>query len=153
VDQYNTLGIPENIEDTKKVITASIENNQQKEITAYTFKITANSDNSFIGLFGLNLAQKKYNSAEIWFKILPKYWKKGFTTEAVIAILDYCFDELKLHRVTAGCAVDNIGSIRVLEKSVMKREGLARKTLPLKTGWSDNYEYAILEDEFKHSNL
>ena len=59
------------------------------------------------------------------------------------------FHTLKLHRIHAGCAVDNIGSIKVLEKAGMQREGRARQTLPLIDGWSDNYNYAILEVEFK----
>jgi hypothetical protein len=29
----------------------------------------------------------------------------------------------------------------------MIREGRLRQTLPLKTGWSDNFEYAILESD------
>ena len=147
VDQYNTLGIPTSMKDTRKVVTASIKNNLQEKISNYTFKITSKDSGGFIGLLGVNLAKEKYKSAEIWFKILPSYWNKGITTDAVNTILDFCFENLKLHRVCAGCAVDNIGSIKVLEKVGMRREGHARKTLPLKTGWSDNYEYAILETD------
>jgi len=53
-----------------------------------------------------------------------------------------------LHRVGAGVAVQNAGSIRVLEKIGMKLEGRHRKILPLKEGWSDNFEYAILEEDW-----
>jgi RimJ/RimL family protein N-acetyltransferase len=49
----------------------------------------------------------------------------------------------------AGCAADNIGSIRTLEKVGMVKEGRKRKVLPLKSGWSDTFEYAILESDFK----
>jgi RimJ/RimL family protein N-acetyltransferase len=30
--------------------------------------------------------------------------------------LSFWFKNLKLHRITAGCAIDNIASIKVLEK-------------------------------------
>lgn len=76
---------------------------------------------------------------------------KGFGTEALNLFLDFGFKNLKLHRITAGCAIDNIGSIKVLEKVGMKREGHARQSLPLKSGWSDNFEYAILETDKRKS--
>ena len=67
-------------------------------------------------------------------------------------MVNYGFDELKLHRIQAGAAVKNIGSIKVLEKVGFIKEGRGRQILPLKSGWSDNYEYAILEtDERKLS--
>ncbi len=62
-------------------------------------------------------------------------------------MLDLGFDHLKLHRLQAGCAVGNLGSIKVLEKVGMIKEGRGRQILPLSTGWSDNYEYSILESD------
>jgi RimJ/RimL family protein N-acetyltransferase len=49
----------------------------------------------------------------------------------------------------AGCAVENYASIRVLEKVGMQKEGRRRKVLPLQNGWSDNFEFAILDGDFK----
>lgn len=147
VDHFNTLGIPESMAITSKIISPQIEAHDQDEILSYTFAIEELETGLFIGLFGLNLGSKKYNNAEIWYKLNPTHWNKGYATEAVKCVLRFCFETLKLHRVSAGCAIENIGSIRVLEKAGMTREGHARKTLPLKTGWSDNYEYAILETD------
>jgi RimJ/RimL family protein N-acetyltransferase len=65
----------------------------------------------------------------------------------LVAIIDFSFNMLNLHRIQAGCAVDNIGSIKVLEKVGMIREGRGRQILPLKSGWSDNFEYSILETD------
>lgn len=62
-------------------------------------------------------------------------------------MLEFGFTELNLHRIEAGCAVENTGSIRVLEKVGMIREGRKRKVLPLKNGWSDNFHYAILSSD------
>ena len=59
-------------------------------------------------------------------------------------VLVFGFDDLKLHRIEAGCAVDNLGSIHTLEKVGMTREGRKRQVLSLEDGWSDNFEYAIL---------
>jgi RimJ/RimL family protein N-acetyltransferase len=146
-DEYNALGIPENIEETKAVITPWIAEHQLDEIKNYTFAIENKSTSEFMGLFGFKVGNKKYNRAEVWYKIHTDYWKKGYATEAVKAIINFGFDTLQLHRIEAGCAVDNIGSIKVLEKAGMIREGRGRQVLPLKSGWSDNFEYSILETD------
>jgi RimJ/RimL family protein N-acetyltransferase len=56
---------------------------------------------------------------------------KGYGTE-VNRVLDFGFNDLNLHRIKAGCAVENIASIKVLEKVGMIREGRGRQLLPLK---------------------
>jgi len=150
-DEFNTLGIPKNIDETKSIILAWISENEKHKITNHTFAIELNPDNTFIGLFGLKLWDKKHRRAELWYKIHSDYWRKGFAAESVNLILDYGFEILKLHRIQAGCAVDNIGSIKVLEKVGMTREGRGRQLLPLKNGWSDNFEYSILETDERKS--
>ncbi len=147
VDRYNTLGIPKNFEETKKVMKPLLEANKKDKIDYYTFAIEQKTDKQFVGLMALTLRSKKYNSAEVWFKLNPAFWGKGYATEALNILIKFAFDELNLHRVEAGCAVKNIASARVLEKVGMQYEGLRRKILPLKRGWSDNFEYAILKSD------
>ena len=62
--------------------------------------------------------------------------------------MNFCFSELKLHRVEAGCATANIASIKVLKKCGMIKEAQRRKLLPIRGEWFDNFEYAILEEDF-----
>lgn len=146
-DEFNTLGIPENIEETKSIIEPWIAENKLTEIRKYTFAIENKLDREFIGLFGLKLWSKKHRRGEVWYKIHSKHWNNGLATEILATMIDFGFDKLNLHRIQAGCAVGNIGSIKVLEKVGMVREGRGRKLLPLKSGWSDNFEYSILETD------
>ena len=147
IDKYNTLGIPKDIEETRKIVEALVIDNNKTKIHRHTFAIERMEDNQFIGLIALNLGSEKYKLAEVWFKFYPDYWNKGFATEALNRIIDFGFEKLRLHRIEAGCAVENLGSVKLLEKVGMTREGSKRKALPLKTGWADNYEYAILESD------
>lgn len=149
-DRFNALGIPENLEATKTLMLAQIEENKQENPANYTFIIEELNSNAFIGLLGFKLGSPKYKTAEIWYKLNHEYWNKGFATEAVIRIIEFGFSNLKLHRISAGCATANVGSYKVLEKAGMLREGLSRQLIPLKTGWSDCYEYAILTDDFEN---
>lgn len=153
VDEYNTLGIPKDLSETKSVMSSSFEDLKQEKITRYTFIVELKNTQDFIGLIALNLGNPKYKGGEVWYKLLPKHWRKGYATEALKCLLDYGFNILKLHRIEAGCAVNNIGSIKVLEKVGMSYEGRKRKTLPLKSGWSDNFEYGILEKDYFNVHL
>lgn len=146
-DAYNTLGIPKNSIETAMVIQPWITANDLPKIKNYTLAITLKKKAIFIGLFGLKLGNPKYNGAEVWYKIHPKYWNNGYATEALKEVLNFGFNTLKLHRIEAGCAVANLASIKVLEKVGMLREGRCRKILPLATGWADNFEYAILSSD------
>ena len=146
-DEYNTLGIPENLAETKTILETWVFDNQEKEVKNYTFAMELAINNQFIGLIALKLGNQKFRTGEVWYKLHVNHWQQGFGTEALNKMLDFGFVDLKLHRVEAGCAVDNIGSIKVLEKAGMIREGRKRQVLPLKTGWSDNFIYAITETD------
>jgi [ribosomal protein S5]-alanine N-acetyltransferase len=146
-DEYNTLGIPKDIDETNCIIETWILDHEEREIQNYTFAVELNENSKFIGLIALKLGKKKYRNAEVWYKLRSDNWGNGFGTEALSVLISYGFDQLNLHRIEAGCAVDNAGSIKVLEKVGMTREGRKRKVLPLKNGWSDNFIYAILESD------
>ena len=146
-DEFNTLGIPKNVSETEIILNNWLLENNLPTIKRYTFAIETILDKNFIGLIGINLGKQKYKNAEVWFKINSKYWNQGFATESLNTILDFGFNALQLHRIEAGCATENFGSVAVLEKVGMLREAHTRKLLPLKSGWSDNYGYAILSTD------
>jgi RimJ/RimL family protein N-acetyltransferase len=146
-DEFNTLGIPEDIEETKLLLEKWVFENNKALPTNFSFVVGLNTGNQIIGLIGINLGKVKYKNAEVWFKFHNDHWNKGYGTESLNEILRFGFNDLNLHRIEAGCAVGNIGSIKVLEKAGMIREAHTRKLLPLKSGWSDNYGYAILSTD------
>jgi ribosomal-protein-alanine N-acetyltransferase len=147
-DKFNTLGIPDNIQVTEGIVGDWLYSHSLVPRTAYIFCLEQRSTNEFTGLMAMNLSRPKNKSAEVWYKIHTDHWNKGYTTEALKALLAYGFDTLGLHRISAGCAVENIASIRVLEKAGMQREGRCRGILPIRGQWLDNYIYAILEEDY-----
>lgn len=147
VDKYNTSGLPESIQDTENTIRPYIQDQTESTRNRYVY-LVENKQAEFIGLIGIVLGKPKYFTAEIWYKIHPDFWNKAYGTEIVKCVLSFCFNELKLHRVKAGCATENIASIRVLEKNGFIREGFHKKVLPIRGVWTDNYEYAILEEDY-----
>ncbi|MBO9731683.1 MAG: GNAT family N-acetyltransferase [Chitinophaga sp.] len=143
-DEYNTLGIPASVSVTADVVEGWLKDPDHK-----VWRITLKNTRAFIGLIGMVFKTPRFSSAEIWYKLDVAWWGQGLATEAVSSILQYAFEELQLHRIEAGCAVDNTGSARVLEKCGMRQEGRKRKVLPIRGSWSDNFMYAILEEDYQ----
>ncbi len=143
--EFNTLPEPKNIEVTRKTVSEWEEHHAKESIERFHFKISEGE--TPVGLIGINLGAKRYRRGEVWYTVHPQNWGKGIATEALSLVLEFGFDQLILHRIQAGCAVGNLGSIKVLEKVGMIREGRGRQILPLPSGWSDNFEYSILESD------
>ena len=148
-DEFNTLGIPETIQVTEKLLSEWVYNQNQRPRNGYVFGIDLKKNNHFIGLISINPGKSNFKAAEVWFKIHKDFWRMGYTTEALIKLLDFGFNQLHLHRIEAGCAVENIASRKVLEKAGMTKEGIKRKNLPIRGEWKDSYFYGILADEFR----
>lgn len=147
VDEFNTLGIPGDLDETRELIRADIEAKNVDRQNRYTWRIIEQYSGDFIGLAGMTLSNDKYRLGEIYYKLLPAFWGKGYATEVAKSLIVTGFDTFRLHKVEAGVATDNERSIRVLEKAGMIREGLRRKILPIRGAWKDNYHYAIVEDD------
>lgn len=87
--------------------------------------------------------------AEIGWTLDPQVQGQGYATEAVAELLRICFEELRLHRVTAYCFADNIASWRLMERVGMRRESATvRDSLHRSGQWLDGLGYALLADEW-----
>ena len=73
-----------------------------------------------------------FNEYNVGYIFNPDYQRKGYCTEATIALCKYAFSELKAHRLTAKCNPDNIASWKVMEKVGFTREGLLRDRVALR---------------------
>lgn len=147
VDEYNTLGIPANKNESLKLLNSMINSRYSSERSSYTWKILLKDTGEFIGLAGLNLSLDRFRLGEIYYKFDPAYWGKGYATETAKLLIRTGFNHFSLQKVEAGVATENLGSIRVLEKCGMTCEGLRRKILPIRGEWKDNFHYAIVRDD------
>ena len=86
---------------------------------------------------------------DLGYDLAPRYWGRGYATEAARAIVRFGFEELGLHRIWSWCIADNVASARVMEKVGMRLEGRQRDKERFKGRWWDRLLYAILEDEWR----
>ena len=76
------------------------------------------------------------------------YQRQGFALEAVEALLGFCFESLKLHRVAGWCDSRNVAACRLLEKVGLRREGEFVKNRWVHAEWTNSVWYAALAEEY-----
>jgi ribosomal-protein-alanine N-acetyltransferase len=81
--------------------------------------VALKESNDFIGWCGLKFRPER-NETDLGYRFTASSWGKGYATEAAIACLDYGFNHLQLNRITATAHVENIASLRILEKCGMQ---------------------------------
>lgn len=88
--------------------------------------ITRKGEDRFMGLIGLWRLVKEHHYGELGYTVMREHWGRGYTSEAIGAVVDFGFRTLGLHRVEAITRPQNAASMRVLEKNGFVREGLMR---------------------------
>jgi ribosomal-protein-alanine N-acetyltransferase len=112
----------------------------------YAFGIV--HENRLVGRIALNnLVRGVFQNAYLGYFVSEQHNGKGFATQAVQLAVAYGFEELALHRVQAAVMLDNPGSMRALEKSGFRREGIARRYLQIDGTWVDHVLFAITTED------
>ena len=94
------------------------------------------------GVIGLIIKNDIYsNSAEIGYWIGESFWGKGIATTAIELITNYGFEDLKLNRIYAGVFEFNNASMKALENSGYKKEGIFKKAVLKNAKFLDEHRY------------
>lgn len=118
----------------------------EKPTKSFHWGILCNADNKIIGDIWIYLIEND-RMAKVAFRLSPKYQCKGFMTEALSAVLNFCFTKTELKRIWTDVDINNAPSVRVLEKCGFFREGLIRQGKMVST-YCDYYLYAILKEGY-----
>jgi ribosomal-protein-alanine N-acetyltransferase len=76
-----------------------------------------------IGMVNYHHREARNAKLEIGYILAPAQQGRGLMTEAVAALVAYCFDELAVHRIEALIHPDNAASIRLVERLGFLCEG------------------------------
>lgn len=115
------------------------------------FAIELKSEKKCIGCIDLRLINE-HNKASFGYVINKEYWNRGYTSEALILILDLAFNKLELNRVESTHYVGNEGSGKVMQKCGMSYEGTGLQEVVIRKISYDVVHYAILKDEYNISS-
>ena len=143
-----TLAIPHPYEDGMAEEWIGTHEKKSQEGTEIVFAITHKTEKYLIGAIGISQINTQFEKAEIGYWIGKPYWNKGYCTEAVQAVLKYCFESLKLNKVYAAHFINNPPSGRVMQKAGMKKEGVLRQNVKKGEEYFDTPVYGILRSEY-----
>ncbi|NBE84469.1 GNAT family N-acetyltransferase [Micromonospora rubida] len=106
----------------------------------------ANAADRMIGFARLGLTG--HQAAKLGYAIGADHWGHGYATDAARTIIDYGFNVLKLHRITAAIGPDNAASVAVAERLGMQYEGRLRDHVHTNGAWRDSLLYSALAPEW-----
>lgn len=110
--------------------------------------ITLKTKQVLIGDCGVKIHGPDQRQATLGITLAREFQRKGFAGEAIAMLLDFTFLKLGLHRVQADTDPENIPAWRLLERMGMRREAHFTQSLWFKGRWTDEYVYAILQQEW-----
>ena len=128
-------------------IDGAIERAKDAPRLEFYFAITRVGDDQLIGTCRLGLAGT-HGAAKLGYAIAAAHWGNGYATDAARTMLDFGFDRLRLHRVTAAIGPDNPASHAVVKRLGFTREGVLRGHVFTNGAWRDSVLYSILADEW-----
>ena len=118
---------------------------------SYTFFIELKAEKKVIGALGLERVNEFNGTANTGSWINKKYWRRGYMTEAKIAVNDFAFDTLELRRLESTVHLDNKASNATQRKVGYKHEGVKRKATRSKGSGKihDLNLYGLLKEDWK----
>ncbi|MCP4435711.1 MAG: GNAT family N-acetyltransferase [Actinomycetia bacterium] len=106
-------------------------------------------DGGFRGEVNLNTIHRgARQNAYVGYWIDEAVAGQGYMPEAVVAVLQFAFEQLHLHRVQIAIVPRNMASRRVVEKLGLRDEGVALRYLQINGVWEDHIRYAVTSEEW-----
>lgn len=100
-----------------------------------------------LGLVNYHDGHIRSRRAAIGYIIDPARHRQGIGAEAVSAMVEFCFGQLRMHRLQAFIDPDNMASRGLVEKLGFRCEGLLRDNLRVSDVWRSDLLYALLETD------
>ncbi len=146
VAQYLSWDAHQTKEDSLRFIDWAMEQVQQDALGQWAIILKQN--HRVIGSIGFMQFDPPNSCGTLGYALAEPYWNQGLTTEALIGLLQFIFDEMELNRVEAVHFIENEASGRVMEKAGMRCEGVQRSRLFVKNRYWDIKQYAMVRSDW-----
>jgi ribosomal-protein-alanine N-acetyltransferase len=123
-----------------KMIQGKMDNNE-----GIDWAITQKGNPKLLGIIGHYRIKWEHFRSEIGYMLLPEYHGKGIVSDAIQLIVDYGFNQMKLHSIEALIDPDNTGSARVLEKNGFVKEAHFKENEFYNGQFIDTIIYSLLQ--------
>jgi ribosomal-protein-alanine N-acetyltransferase len=106
-------------------------------------------DGIFAGEMNLSSLQRgPFQNCYVGYWIDEKHAGMNYTPEALVAALQFGFEDLGLHRLQIAIIPRNRASRRVVEKLDIREEGTAIRYLEIDGEWEDHVRYAMTSEDW-----
>lgn len=105
-------------------------------------------DDWVIGTAGFTDWKRDFRSAHVGYDLGQPYWRQGYMTEVLTAVLDFGFSKMQLNRTEALVMPENFASIALLKKLGFSQEGILREYGFWNRTHHDLNLFALLKREF-----
>ena len=112
---------------------------------AIRWGIVRKQDSAFMGTCGFHFQAASFK-AEIGYDLAQSYWRQGYMSEALRAMLAYGFERLQLNRIEALVMPGNEASAVLLQRLGFVEEGLLREFAFFKGQYYDLRLFSLLRD-------
>ncbi|MEZ4663110.1 MAG: GNAT family protein [Caldilineaceae bacterium] len=109
--------------------------------------IARKTDNRLVGTCGY-VSLRRFRG-EIGYELNRAFWRQGIMKEALAAIIQFGFEQLKLNRIEALVMVENAASAGLLRSLGFHEEGILREHDYFKGQFHDMRCFALLRREWK----
>lgn len=106
-------------------------------------------DGDPVGSVGMKEPNVVWGNAEIGYYVDPEHWGNGYATEAVELLVQYAFEERRLHTLHADIVARNEASARVLEKVGFETEGVRREAAFVDGEYVDVHNYGLVATDWR----
>jgi RimJ/RimL family protein N-acetyltransferase len=146
------MGSPDIIQ-TRESIYARIQQTQKSQ-GLFIFGARTLDNQELVGLLDIDRIFWHFRTCGISMAISPQHWGKGYGTEALSLLLNFCFYEINMYRVELSVFSYNTAAIRLYEKVGFTKEGVSRSFMERNGQRYDDIHYGMLRDEWaKISNI
>lgn len=114
------------------------------------WSVLRRTDDQFLGLVNFHHREHWNNRLELGWICAPPFWRQGYMTEAVGAVVDHCFLDLCVHRIEATISPDNVASRALAERLGFQAEGgLMRDRMLVEGKFVSVLMYALLRPDWR----
>lgn len=103
--------------------------------------------NMAVGTIILSAIDQKNGTGHIHIKMSKEGRGKGFATDAINTLVEYAFNQLRLHCIYANILEYNDVSVRLFEKCRFKRDGILRARVYKNGRYVDMFTYSRLPED------
>jgi ribosomal-protein-alanine N-acetyltransferase len=146
VTQYYNLVAFANEKDAQKLIDWFSIRFAEKAGIRWGIALKGNSN--IIGTVGFNNFTKNHR-ANIGYDLQADYWRKGYATEALKAVISFGFNELQVNRIEAEVMQGNTASEKLLARLRFTKEGILRQWMYWNDQYYDMSMFSLLQSDFR----